>query len=99
MSNAEAVAAHTTRDAHLEEEGFIRTYLFSLDHKMIGKQFLFMSLFMLVIGGLLAMLIRWQLAWPETPLPVIGVSPQFLENGEPATFMDRTWQTWIAQDD
>jgi len=99
MSNAEAVATHITRDAHQEEEGFIRTYLFSLDHKMIGKQFLFMSLFMLVIGGMLAMIIRWELAWPETPLPVIGVSSQFLESGEPSTFMDRTWQTWLSQDE
>ena len=33
---------------------------------MIGRQFLFMGLFMLLIGGLLAMLVRWELAWPET---------------------------------
>lgn len=99
MSNVGAVAAHTASETHHEKVGFIRTYLFSLDHKMIGKQFLFMSLFMLIIGGMLAMLIRWELAWPETPLPVIGVSPQFLESGEPATFMDRTWQTWLSQDD
>jgi cytochrome c oxidase subunit 1 len=36
---------------------------------MIGRQFLFLGLFMLIIGGLLAMLIRWQLGWPETPVP------------------------------
>lgn len=99
MSSADALAASTAREVHHEETGFVRTYLFSLDHKMIGKQFLCMSLFMLVIGGLLAMLIRWELAWPETPLPVIGVSSRFLESGEPSTFMDRTWQTWLAQDD
>ncbi len=51
---------------------FLRTYVFSLDHKVIGIQFLFSTLFWLVIGGLLALGIRWQLAWPWTPLPVLG---------------------------
>ncbi|MSP41567.1 MAG: cytochrome c oxidase subunit I [Deltaproteobacteria bacterium] len=51
---------------------FIRTYIFSLDHKMIGRQFLFQGFFMLLIGGLLAMLVRWQLAWPETAVPGLG---------------------------
>ena len=66
---------------------------------MIGKQFLFLSLIMLVFGGLMAMLIRWELAWPETPLPLIGASQQFIENGEPQTAMDKTWQEWLSQDD
>src|SRR5215510_9896723 len=57
--------------AHVEHhrEGFIRHYIFSLDHKMIGRQFLFGGLFMLVIGGLLAMMVLWQLGFPGTPLP------------------------------
>ena len=67
MSEAGA-AAH---DAHAEhhELGFIRTYIFSTDHKMIGRQFLFASILMLIVGGLLAMMMRWELAWPETPVP------------------------------
>ena len=61
--------------AHVEHhrEGFIRHYIFSLDHKMIGRQFLFSGLFMLVIGGLLAMMVRWQLGFPGTPLPLTGI--------------------------
>lgn len=47
---------------------FIRRYIFSTDHKIIGIQFLFTSLFMMLLGGLLAMLMRWQLAWPGQPL-------------------------------
>ena len=68
MSEAGATAAH---DAHAEhhELGFIRTYIFSTDHKMIGRQFLFASILMLIVGGLLAMMMRWELAWPETPVP------------------------------
>jgi cytochrome c oxidase subunit 1 len=99
MSTGEAIATHSESEVHQEETSFIRTYLFSRDHKMIGKQFLCLSLFMLAIGGMLAMMIRWELAWPETPLPVIGASPQFLDRGEPSTFMDKTWQTWLSQDD
>jgi cytochrome c oxidase subunit I len=59
VGHAPAHAAH----AH-EEPGFIRTYVFSTDHKMIGKQFLGMGLTMLVVGGILALLVRWELAWP-----------------------------------
>lgn len=45
-------------------EPFIRRYIFSLDHKVIGIQYLFTSLLMALVGGVLAMLIRLQLGWP-----------------------------------
>jgi len=69
------VAAPAHHEAH-HDPGFIRTYVFSTDHKMIGKQFLAVSLMMLVVGGLLAMLIRYQLAWPNTPVPGLGWVPE-----------------------
>ncbi len=81
---AEPVAARATHAAHAhhEELGFWRTYIFSTDHKMIGRQFLFLGLFMLVVGGLLAMLMRWQLGWPETPVPGLSWVPEpFLFEG------------------
>ena len=66
---------------------FIRTYVFSLDHKVIGLQFLFSTLLWFLVGGLLALGIRWQLAWPWSDMPVIGrmlfsaeggqISPEF----------------------
>jgi cytochrome c oxidase subunit 1 len=63
----------TAHDVHAHHElGFWRTYVFSTDHKMIGRQFLFMGLFMLMIGGAMAMFIRYQLGWPETPVPGFG---------------------------
>src|SRR3989442_1373700 len=43
---------------------FIRQYVFSTDHKMIGKQFLTLGLLGLMMGGILALLVRWELAWP-----------------------------------
>ncbi len=71
MSNPAAHAA--THEGHAAHElSFVRTYVFSSDHKMVARQFLFMGLFMMIIGGLLAMLIRYQLAWPETPVPGLG---------------------------
>jgi cytochrome c oxidase subunit 1 len=48
---------------------FWRKYIFSIDHKVIGIQFLFTSLFFALIGGGLAMLIRTQLAWPFREVP------------------------------
>ncbi len=68
-------AAHADHGAH-EPAGFWSHYVFSTDHKMIGRQFLFLGLFMLIIGGTLAMLIRWQLAWPETEVPGLGWVPE-----------------------
>jgi cytochrome c oxidase subunit 1 len=68
-------AAHTTHAAHVEH-GFVRTYVFSTDHKMIGRQYLFYGLVMMILGGLLALLVRWQLAWPESPVPGLGWVPE-----------------------
>ena len=72
---SEAAAAHAPHGHH-QELGFIRTYIFSVDHKMIGRQFLFMGLLMTIVGGLLAMLVRWQLAWPESPVPGLNFIPE-----------------------
>ena len=69
---SESGAAQVAHAGHHEELGFLRTYVFSTDHKMIARQFLFLGLSMLVVGGSLAMLMRWQLAWPETAVPGMG---------------------------
>src|SRR5262249_49283576 len=53
---------------HAAPTSFWRKYIFSLDHKVIGRQYLFYALFMMIIGGLLAGLVRWQLAWPGRPI-------------------------------
>ena len=47
-------------------------YVFSTDHKVIGIQFLFSGLIFFVLGGLLAMAVRWQLAWPWEPMPILS---------------------------
>src|SRR2546430_15724040 len=55
--------------------GFIRHYIFSTDHKMIGKQFLTLGLMGLMMGGMLALLVRWELAWPANG-PTGGPGPR-----------------------
>jgi cytochrome c oxidase subunit 1 len=60
---------------------FWRKYIFSTDHKIIGIQFLFVSLFFLLVGGLLAMQIRWQLGFPGKPMPGGGILPESMVSG------------------
>lgn len=81
--------AHEADDAHGHghSAGFLRTYVFSLDHKVIGIQFLFSTLLWFIVGGLLALAVRWQLAWPWSSMPFVGprlfageggqISPEF----------------------
>src|SRR5438477_12369 len=62
-------------EAHVHPElSFIRKYIFSTDHKIIGIQFLFSSLIFLFIGGFLALLVRTQLGWPSGEIPIVGRS-------------------------
>ncbi|HYS24435.1 MAG TPA: hypothetical protein VEP46_02495 [Vicinamibacterales bacterium] len=49
-----------------------RKYVFSIDHAVIGLQYALTSLGFLLIGFSLALLFRWQLAYPGQPVPVIG---------------------------
>ena len=49
-----------------------RKYLFSTDHKVVGLQYALTSLVFLLLGFSLILLIRWQLAYPGAPVPVIG---------------------------
>ena len=49
---------------HPEPTSFVSKYVFSTDHKVIAKQFLWAGLLFLAFGGMLAMMIRWQWAYP-----------------------------------
>src|SRR5438445_2518941 len=71
---------------HHPELDFIRKYIFSTDHKIIGIQFLFTSIIFLGVGGILALLVRIQLAWPHAEIPFMR--NWFLDNGGrmPETF-------------
>jgi cytochrome c oxidase subunit 1 len=64
--------ADTLQPIHPPPASFLRRYLFSTDHKVIAKQFLWAGLLFLLFGGLLAMVIRWQWAFPGQPVPLVG---------------------------
>ena len=58
-------------DSH-HEESFWRKYIFSIDHKVIGIQYGITALLFLFIGFSLMMVMRWQLAYPDTTVPIVG---------------------------
>src|SRR6478752_1883213 len=62
--------AHDTHAHH--EPGFWGKYIFSTDHKMIGIQYGVTGLFFLFFGYLLMTLMRFSIAYPNHPVPVIG---------------------------
>ena len=55
-----------------ESPSFLRRYVFSTDHRVIGIQYILPGLVMGVAGGGLALLIRLQLGWPTDPKPLLG---------------------------
>ena len=70
---------HAPEDAHQHLQAihepptnFWSKYVFSIDHKVIAKQFLWAGFFFLFVGGMEAMLIRWQWAYPGEEVPLIG---------------------------
>ncbi|MFW5658515.1 MAG: cytochrome c oxidase subunit I, partial [Bacteroidota bacterium] len=64
--------AHTDAHDHHHEESFWTKYVFSQDHKMIGKQFLITGMLMAFVGALMSVVFRLQLAYPDQPLPFVS---------------------------
>jgi cytochrome c oxidase subunit I len=58
--------------AHAAPQGFIRKYVFSLDHKIIGLQYYFLALTAVFVGMFLSLLMRIHLIWPTAVLPFLG---------------------------
>src|SRR2546421_5717108 len=58
--------------AHAAPQGFIRKYVFSLDHKVIGLQYYFLALAAVFVGMFLSLLMRIHLIWPTAVLPLVG---------------------------
>jgi cytochrome c oxidase subunit I len=58
--------------AHAGPQGFIRKYVFSLDHKVIGLQYYFLALSAVFVGMFLSLLMRFHMIWPTAVLPLIG---------------------------
>src|SRR6476660_2744162 len=62
---AETAHSHTAH-AHAAPTSFIRKWVFSLDHKVIGLQYYFLGLSAAIIGMALSLLMRFHLVWPTT---------------------------------
>ena len=63
------------------QRGFLRRYLFTTDHTMVAKQYLWFGLTFLWIGGVMAMNIRWVLAYPGRVSPFLGPLLYFRTHG------------------
>jgi cytochrome c oxidase subunit 1 len=63
-------AAHVAHQ-HAAPTGFIRKHIFSLDHKVIGKQYYGLALLAVFIGMVLSWLMRIHLGWPAWPIPLL----------------------------
>jgi cytochrome c oxidase subunit 1 len=64
-------AAHAVH-AHAAPTSWIRKYVFSLDHKVIGLQYFFLALTAVFVGMFLSLLMRIHLIWPAAALPLFG---------------------------
>src|SRR5689334_2004209 len=75
MSHGHAEVA-TTHEVHHDEHGahhhhqsFVSKYVFSMDHKIIAKQFLITGMIWAILGGLMSVLFRLQLGYPDQTFP------------------------------
>ncbi|MFN8274170.1 MAG: cbb3-type cytochrome c oxidase subunit I [Flavobacteriaceae bacterium] len=73
---------HDEHDHH-HKDTFITKYIFSIDHKMIARQYLLTGIIMGIIGVGMSMLFRMQLAWPEESFKVFSffLGEKFAPNG------------------
>src|SRR6267378_2487530 len=80
--------------AHEAPQGFIRKWVFSLDHKVIGLQYYFLALAAVFVGMFLSLLMRIHLIWPGAVLPFFGEI-------QPATYLSLLtmlsfWTTFLG---
>ena len=63
---------HEAVHRHEPPTGFIRKYIFSLDHKVIGIQYIVLALAAVLVGMTMSVLMRMNLSWPGTNWPILG---------------------------
>jgi len=82
-TSAERKAIVQSHPSPANSSTFWGKYIFSSDHKVIGIQYGFAGLFFLLFGFFLVLVMRWQMAYPGSPVPFVG---GLLEKamGEPA---------------
>ena len=70
MSHEATLHGHDDHGHHEHHDTFLTKYVFSQDHKMIAKQFLITGVVWAVLGGLMSVLFRLQLGYPDASFPV-----------------------------
>ncbi len=74
--------AEPIQTIHPAPTGFIRRYVFSTDHKVIGIQYFFLALTAALVGVAMSLLIRLRLAWPTTRWPMLeSIFPEGFKDG------------------
>jgi cytochrome c oxidase subunit 1 len=63
---------HEAVHRHEPPKSFIRKYIFSLDHKVIGIQYIILALVAVLVGMTMSVLMRMNLSWPGTNWPILG---------------------------
>ena len=66
------VSSHSAAHQHTAPTSFLRKYVFSLDHKVIGKQYYGLALVAVFVGMALSWLLRIHLAYPTWPIPLLS---------------------------
>src|SRR5919206_4378180 len=74
------MSSSTAHSAHHAHTGFIRKYVFSLDHKVIGIQYYFLALFSVFLGMSLSVLMRFHMVYPDAKV----------------SFLEKLWPTGAA---
>src|SRR5438128_3074630 len=67
-----SVESHEAVHRHEPPTSFIRKYIFSLDHKVIGIQYIILALAAVIVGMTMSVLMRMNLSWPGTHWPILG---------------------------
>ena len=78
------MSGHATAAHHAPPTSFIRKHIFSLDHKVIGKQYYGLALVAVLVGMVLSWLMRIHLAWTNYPIPGLHL---LSANGAPGNVM------------
>ena len=64
--------AHAAAHVHHAPTGFIRKYIFSLDHKVIGIQYILLAMAAVLVGMVMSVLMRLKLSWPDHAFTILG---------------------------
>src|ERR1700687_355503 len=78
------MSAHAHIAHHAPPTSFIRKHIFSLDHKVIGKQYYGLALLAVLVGMFLSWLMRIHLGWTNFAIPGLHL---LSKNGAPGNIM------------